>query len=112
MYHEIEVPGHALCESDPGYVRYVVKEDDFRQQVSWLKQQNVRGLSVDQAIASDAPDGVVFTFDDGCATDLVIRLGIGAVEFHDKQPCQRQIALNGEDANSVTGIDHGTRSRV
>ena len=72
MYHEIEVPGRALCDSDPGYVRYVVKEDDFRQQISWLKQKNIRGFSVDQALASDAPDGVVFTFDDGCATDLTV----------------------------------------
>jgi peptidoglycan/xylan/chitin deacetylase (PgdA/CDA1 family) len=72
MYHEIELPGHALCDSDPGYVRYLVKEADFRGQVSWLKQQNIRGLSVDQALASDAADGVVFTFDDGCATDLTV----------------------------------------
>jgi peptidoglycan/xylan/chitin deacetylase (PgdA/CDA1 family) len=72
MYHEIEVPGRALCDSDPGYVRYAVREDDFRQQVSWLKQQNILGLSVDQGLASDASDGVVFTFDDGCATDLTL----------------------------------------
>lgn len=72
MYHEIGVPGHPPCDSDPGYVRYVIQEADFRQQVSWLKQQNIRGLSVDQALASDAPHGVVFTFDDGCATDLTL----------------------------------------
>jgi peptidoglycan/xylan/chitin deacetylase (PgdA/CDA1 family) len=71
MYHEIELPGRPTCQADPGYVRYVVKQADFRQQISWLKQQGIPALSIEQAVGGNQTTGVVITFDDGCETDLI-----------------------------------------
>ena len=71
MYHELELPGRRLCQSEPGYARYVLPEIDFRAQIDYLKENAWQGLSVGQAIAF--PDGrcVTITFDDGCETDLL-----------------------------------------
>jgi peptidoglycan/xylan/chitin deacetylase (PgdA/CDA1 family) len=76
MYHEIELAGRALCQSEPGYVRYIVTEADFRSHLNHLKRNAWHGISVDQALPSSTrtrstSPGVVFTFDDGCETDLV-----------------------------------------
>jgi peptidoglycan/xylan/chitin deacetylase (PgdA/CDA1 family) len=79
MYHEIELAGRALCQSEPGYVRYIVTEGDFRSYLNHLQQKGWRGMSVDQALSlstsapmsSPTSSGVVFTFDDGCETDLI-----------------------------------------
>lgn len=71
MYHEIAEPGRALCNEDPGYVRYVVGVDDFRAHVARLKQTGVRGMSVGQTLASNDGERTAITFDDGCETDLV-----------------------------------------
>jgi len=71
MYHEIELPGRELCQSEPGYVRYIVTEADFRSHLSLLKQNGWHGMSVEQALTSPTNPGVVFTFDDGCETDLI-----------------------------------------
>ncbi|HEY0003483.1 MAG TPA: polysaccharide deacetylase family protein [Pyrinomonadaceae bacterium] len=82
MYHELELPTRALCESEPGYVRYVVGAEDFRQQLSHLQSNNFRGLCVGEALAladaerpassSENRPTVVITFDDGCETDLLV----------------------------------------
>jgi len=97
MYHELELPGRGLCRNDPGYVRYVVKASDFRTQLDVLAKRGFRGLSVSQAlmgassptatkisshsgaatagsnpgVRSPFAPAVVFTFDDGCETDLL-----------------------------------------
>jgi peptidoglycan/xylan/chitin deacetylase (PgdA/CDA1 family) len=71
MYHELEFAGRPLCQSDPGYVRYVIAEDTFRDQLTWLAQQGFRGLSVDEALSRRDPKAVVITFDDGSETDLL-----------------------------------------
>jgi peptidoglycan/xylan/chitin deacetylase (PgdA/CDA1 family) len=71
MYHEIELPGRQLCQSEPGYVRYIVTEEDFRNQLQQLKTNAWRGMSVGQALSSPTMPGVVFTFDDGCETDRI-----------------------------------------
>jgi peptidoglycan/xylan/chitin deacetylase (PgdA/CDA1 family) len=71
MYHEIELAGRALCQSQPGYVRYIVTESDFRNHLSHLKNNDWTGMSVEQALSSPRAPGVVFTFDDGCETDLI-----------------------------------------
>ncbi len=87
MYHEIEAPGRPLCQSEPGYVRYVVGEESFRQQISWLRQNNVNGISVDKWLRTNNPQRVVITFDDGCASDLLIaapllkQAGLGATFY-------------------------------
>jgi peptidoglycan/xylan/chitin deacetylase (PgdA/CDA1 family) len=72
MYHELEIPGRPLCHSEPGYVRYVLGEQSFREQIGWLQKESIRGLSVSDALAGDRPRGIVITFDDGCETDLSI----------------------------------------
>jgi peptidoglycan/xylan/chitin deacetylase (PgdA/CDA1 family) len=76
MYHELEISGRPLCQSEPGYLRYVLTEADFRSQILWLQQAEWRGVSVSEALALRSQDGeerpsVAFTFDDGCESDLI-----------------------------------------
>lgn len=71
MYHELEIPGRRLCQSEPGYARYVMHEPDFRAQVDYLKGNAWQGLSVGQALAFPEGRCVAITFDDGCETDLL-----------------------------------------
>ncbi|MGA2255620.1 MAG: polysaccharide deacetylase family protein, partial [Thermoguttaceae bacterium] len=71
MYHEIELPGRSMCQSEPGYVRYVVKESAFHDQLTWLKDHGWQGLSVGQALETERTQDVALTFDDGCETDLL-----------------------------------------
>lgn len=74
MYHELERPGRALCQTERGYVRYVVSEADFRSQIAWLRGIDFRGSSVTEALAEEVGGRrqVAMTFDDGCETDLVV----------------------------------------
>jgi peptidoglycan/xylan/chitin deacetylase (PgdA/CDA1 family) len=87
MYHELERPGRPLCSTDPGYVRYVVGEIDFRDQMNHIAANDKRGVGVSAWLDADdasAQRSVVLTFDDGCETDLVLaapilrELGFGA----------------------------------
>lgn len=70
MYHELELPGRELCQSDPGYTRYIVTASAFERQMRRLKELGYRGANVSQSLALAAGEKVVITFDDGCATDL------------------------------------------
>jgi peptidoglycan/xylan/chitin deacetylase (PgdA/CDA1 family) len=73
MYHEIEAVGRALCEPEPGYVRYAVSEIVFRRQLAHLRAGGYSGISVGQALAADYDEpAVVITFDDGCETDALV----------------------------------------
>jgi peptidoglycan/xylan/chitin deacetylase (PgdA/CDA1 family) len=72
MYHELEVDGHALCQSEQGYVRYVVREPSFREQMHWLQSAGSLGISVSDALEKKTSQGIVITFDDGCETDLIV----------------------------------------
>lgn len=71
MYHELELPGRPLCQSDPGYVRYILPQDDFSAQMQYLQRGGMHGISVGDALAGAAERSVVITFDDGCETDLI-----------------------------------------
>jgi peptidoglycan/xylan/chitin deacetylase (PgdA/CDA1 family) len=71
MYHELELAGRKLCQSEPGYVRYILPLETFRGQMSWMKQSGWRGLSVGEALHYPAEPSVSITFDDGCETDLI-----------------------------------------
>lgn len=71
MYHELELAGRTLCQSEPGYVRYILPLDTFRSQMAWLKKSGRRGLNVSEALRYPAEPGVCITFDDGCETDLI-----------------------------------------
>ena len=73
MYHELALPGRALCSTDPGYVRYVVSDEAFRAQMARIRDRGMRGASVSQWVdlpVSSTPR-VILTFDDGCETDLL-----------------------------------------
>jgi peptidoglycan/xylan/chitin deacetylase (PgdA/CDA1 family) len=71
MYHEIELHGRPLCQSDPGYVRYILTDQAFRDQMQWIKHSGFRGLSVSEALDYPLEPCVCITFDDGCETDLI-----------------------------------------
>src|SRR5215472_9418048 len=71
MYHELELPRRPLCQSEPGYVRYIVHESNFREQIQALKTMAYRGLSVPEALSGSSRPAVAITFDDGCETDLL-----------------------------------------
>ena len=73
MYHEIEREGRPLCSSEPGYIRYVVTERAFRQQLDWLSSAGIRGDSVSGVLTTPPQQrSIVLTFDDGSASDLDI----------------------------------------
>ncbi|HEY7095800.1 MAG TPA: polysaccharide deacetylase family protein [Terriglobales bacterium] len=69
MYHELELPGRPLCQSEEGYVRYVVSLDNFRSHIKVLRDAGLTGISVSQML--DGKRGVTITFDDGCETDVL-----------------------------------------
>ena len=71
MYHELEIAGRKLSQSEPGYVRYILPLETFRRQMAWIKESGWRGLNVGDAIRYPAEPGVCITFDDGCETDLI-----------------------------------------
>jgi peptidoglycan/xylan/chitin deacetylase (PgdA/CDA1 family) len=71
MYHELELPGRPLVQSEPGYTRYVIQENTFASQMSWLRTRDWRGLSVGEALDRGPENAVTVTFDDGCETDLI-----------------------------------------
>lgn len=74
MYHEIGVPGQPLCDSSPGYLRYVVPVDEFRKQLEILRNEGIRGCSITELLDGRATFGsaIAITFDDGCQTDLSV----------------------------------------
>jgi peptidoglycan/xylan/chitin deacetylase (PgdA/CDA1 family) len=71
MYHELELPGRPLCQSEPGYVRYILPRDSFKSQINWLRQNGWRGLCVSEALTYPSGKSVAITFDDGTETDLI-----------------------------------------
>jgi peptidoglycan/xylan/chitin deacetylase (PgdA/CDA1 family) len=72
MYHELEVEGRPASQTEPGYLRYVVRESEFREQMDSLQNAGVRGISVSEALSGHGTRRVVLTFDDGCETDLTV----------------------------------------
>ncbi len=71
MYHELELPKRPLCHAEPGYVRYIVPEADFRSQIRFLRDSNLPVMNVTQSLTATDGAGIVLTFDDGCETDLL-----------------------------------------
>jgi peptidoglycan/xylan/chitin deacetylase (PgdA/CDA1 family) len=71
MYHELELSGRKLVQSEPGYVRYTLAIETFREQMQWLKGSGFLGLNVSEAVCYPHAAAVCITFDDGCETDLI-----------------------------------------
>jgi len=71
MYHELELPGRRCCQSEPGYVRYILSLDTFRAQLEWMREYGLHGLNVSEALRYPAEPSVCITFDDGSETDLI-----------------------------------------
>jgi len=71
MYHELELPDRPLCQAEPGYVRYIVYESEFRQQIRFLQESHLPVMNVSQSFSAADANGIVLTFDDGCETDLL-----------------------------------------
>jgi peptidoglycan/xylan/chitin deacetylase (PgdA/CDA1 family) len=73
MYHELEVRGREMVRTDPGFVRYVVKEEEFKRQLTRIRNMGLAAMSVGQSLdASRKNQGVVVSFDDGSETDLLV----------------------------------------
>jgi len=70
MYHELQLPNRNLCQSEPGYARYVISLDEFRSQMSAIQEMGLQGISVTNALKFSTP-AVAITVDDGCETDLL-----------------------------------------
>lgn len=95
MYHELELPGRDLCDSQSGYRRYVLTEGDFRGQMEYLRSVSYGGVSVGQALTlptvpnagAKISPAVAITFDDASETDLLAaapilsRMGFGATFY-------------------------------
>ena len=72
MYHELQVAGRAPIRDDPGYLRYVIDEKEFRAQLIQLRIDGFCGTSVGDWLSSRREEPqVVITFDDGCETDFL-----------------------------------------
>lgn len=70
MYHELEEAARALCQADPGYVRYVLRASEFRSQMDFIRRSGWTGRSVSEAL--DRPESAIaLTFDDGSESDLI-----------------------------------------
>jgi len=84
MYHELERPGRDLCQTEAGYLRYVVRETDFRAHLAWLRAAGFHGTSVTEAWAEeDRRRRIAITIDDGCESDLLIAAPLlKAAEFN------------------------------
>jgi peptidoglycan/xylan/chitin deacetylase (PgdA/CDA1 family) len=86
LYHEIAVPGRELCETEPGYVRYVLDAPEFEAQMLAIRDAGFQGVSVTRALEFPSR-AVAITFDDGCETDLLVaapllkQLGFGATFY-------------------------------
>ena len=86
MYHEIESPGKKLCNLNPGYIRYVVVETEFKRQLELMRSAGLRGVSVSEALVEfrdHRSASVELTFDDGCQTDFTVSAPIlRSMEFN------------------------------
>jgi peptidoglycan/xylan/chitin deacetylase (PgdA/CDA1 family) len=73
MYHEIEAPDRRLNQNVAGYLRYVVREHSFHDQMKLLVDTGLVGCNVTHALGDKNNEKLVaITFDDGCETDLQI----------------------------------------
>lgn len=112
MYHELELAGRPLCESDPGYVRYVVTAEGFGKQIARLRADGLRAISVGEALKAVDLDSkcVTITFDDGCETDLTVaapllrEAGMGATFYVTVEHLGRRGYMNPSQLQELSGL--------
>jgi peptidoglycan/xylan/chitin deacetylase (PgdA/CDA1 family) len=86
MYHELQLAGRQMGQSDPGYTRYVLPVEEFEAQMLQIQDMGLAGVRVSDALTFSRP-AVAITFDDGCETDLLsaapvlYKLGFGATFY-------------------------------
>ncbi|MGA9041783.1 MAG: polysaccharide deacetylase family protein [Terriglobales bacterium] len=120
MYHELEIPGRLLCQTEPGYVRYIVAAADFRAQMQSLKDANRQGVSVSEALTFPAKPSVTITFDDGSETDLLVaapilkEFGFGATFYVTSGFVGTQGYLSAQQLRELnaTGFEIGCHSKT
>ena len=71
-YHEIDVPGRELSREFKGHLAYAVPEDQVRSEISFLRDNGWRIVTVGDALSANGSPGrrVAITFDDGSETDV------------------------------------------
>jgi peptidoglycan/xylan/chitin deacetylase (PgdA/CDA1 family) len=111
MYHELELPGRRLWQSEPGYIRYVLSKEEFEAQMVLLNEHALQGLNVSQERAGNHRcSGVVITFDDGCETDftvaapILLSRGFNATFYLVAGCVGRQGYLSAEQARELAGM--------
>jgi peptidoglycan/xylan/chitin deacetylase (PgdA/CDA1 family) len=82
MYHEILSGERSPARPGEGYARYVIDDGVFREHLDAIRGADAVGLAVGDALragdttpagaGAHGTHGVVFTFDDGCESDLVV----------------------------------------
>lgn len=110
MYHELEQSGRSLCSVEPGYVRYVLRAEDFRRQMEFIRERGWRGVGVGEAVRFDTDRAVGITFDDGSETDLLCaapvlqRYGFGATFYVTAQWLGQRGHLNHEQLRELSAL--------
>ena len=71
MYHEIQAAKAPARQVSPGVLRYVVREEEFRRHLDMVAEAGLHATALASALAGERSGSqVVFTFDDGAASDL------------------------------------------
>ena len=88
MYHELLAGGRSPARPGDGYGRYVITDATFRDHLEIIRAADGVGVAVGMALAARSTGlPVALTFDDGCASDLLvaapvlIEFGFGATFF-------------------------------
>jgi peptidoglycan/xylan/chitin deacetylase (PgdA/CDA1 family) len=87
MYHEVLAPGASPARPGAGYARYCITDSDLAAHLDAIRANGGRGAGIGASLASRDPANVVITFDDGCATDLLVAApllaerGFGATSY-------------------------------
>src|SRR5579871_3051848 len=110
LYHELEMPGRALRDSEAGYVRYVVREEEFRRQMEWLRQSGRKAVNVGEALTFSAEKYIALTFDDGSETDCLAAAnilrehGFGATFYVTVGYIAKQGCMNAAQLRELLGL--------
>jgi peptidoglycan/xylan/chitin deacetylase (PgdA/CDA1 family) len=80
MYHELLAAGGSPARPGAGYARYVIAGDTFHSHLETMKTAGTPGVAIGTALEPGSDPCVALTFDDGCASDLLVAAPL-LVEF-------------------------------